>query len=471
MAFAYTPSKWCTSLWRGHIDVSRLAQTIVNKGSARQPDFPRFAQIVHDTLYLRHAPLKSTDTLPEWAATLVDTAEELPQWHTLRAKCALDGFAAGVAATSVLQALLPMIPEAPPSQSPQQGKGQSKPQKDAHPTPSPGQGRDADEADAEQAVRKAVRQACAIATEAVNEAEMAMEPLRDALGIQAGTGVGTHETLQDLAQIRQCYEIVCHNRTLARIAEMAGRLVRLGQAHKKTKIAPAVGGIVDVVMGGDIPLILPSELVGLRAKNRLLRLSALHKVLARQALQYLTEGKETLARGPIIVCVDESGSMEAGEKPEIWAKAVVMALLIMAGKQKRAFHVIGFAHGITFEQTVLPGTMTLETIMGIVNRQSGGGTEFDSPLRAALDMLKTCQTMQKADVVFITDGEASISPDVIADFQAVQQQSGVQLYPILIGKQAARRAVRFQPLSKDLYLVHGSRERDSVTIAPVIMMA
>src|SRR5207249_4537867 len=50
-------------------------------------------------------------------------------------------------------------------------------------------------------------------------------------------------------------------------------------------------------------------------------------------------------RGPMIVCLDGSGSME-GEK-EIWSKAVALTLLEIARRQRRLFRFICFSSADT----------------------------------------------------------------------------------------------------------------------------
>jgi uncharacterized protein with von Willebrand factor type A (vWA) domain len=63
-------------------------------------------------------------------------------------------------------------------------------------------------------------------------------------------------------------------------------------------------------------------------------------------MQYDLIGHETEGQGPIIIAIDESGSMTTdygGMTGEVWSKAVMLALLSIARLQKRDLAVIHFS--------------------------------------------------------------------------------------------------------------------------------
>jgi uncharacterized protein with von Willebrand factor type A (vWA) domain len=57
-------------------------------------------------------------------------------------------------------------------------------------------------------------------------------------------------------------------------------------------------------------------------------------------MKYELKGTEKQAKCPVVVCVDNSGSM-SGDR-ETWSKAVALALLEIATMQKRGFVCIHF---------------------------------------------------------------------------------------------------------------------------------
>ena len=463
MGLIFATSKWADALWAGHCQASRMARQILLTGTDKQAKFGEFANDVHAALYLRHEPQRH-DEAPEWATSLLDQAYDLAEYTNLRARCARNGLAAGVACETLLGALLPLLPEAPkrtPSQTRQRGQDGT-----------PGTGQESGAGPGAQptsedasAVRRALRQALRQAQDAVEEAEASTEAMAEAMGLQAGTGPGHAETLRELDQIRQLWALIRDNPTMRHIAEMAGRLQRLGQAHKRCQVTPAVGRIKGITVGGDLDRLLPAELAGLRSTNRLQRLSTLSKIMGNRAMQYELSGTESLTKGPVIVLVDESGSMQGNGKQE-WSKAVALALLTLATQQKRTCFLAGFDVSIRHEHLFRPQTMTVDDVCQALTAACSGGTDFNVPLRRALQVLHVEPAMNQADIVIVTDGEATIDDDVLAAIATAQEKANVHLYGVLIGRGA--RGESLKHVAATLYRVQEAPQQDSEKVAPLL---
>jgi len=74
------------------------------------------------------------------------------------------------------------------------------------------------------------------------------------------------------------------------------------------------------------------------------------RAVQRQVLQYQLSGNEVLGRGPLVLLLDKSGSME-GPK-DTWATALALALLEHAHAERRPFALIDFNGSVTYETTV-----------------------------------------------------------------------------------------------------------------------
>ena len=61
----------------------------------------------------------------------------------------------------------------------------------------------------------------------------------------------------------------------------------------------------------------------------------------------------------------------------------------------------------------------------------GGGTDFETPLSAALGCLRAAR-YRRGDVVLITDGECRVGPEWLAGFKAEKARLGFALYSVLI---------------------------------------
>ena len=454
MSLVYDTSTWCRSLWKGHLRYSQHARALINQGQAKQKHFDAFADDVHADLYLKNQPVQLD--APAWATNLLNQAHELAEWKTLRARCARNGFAAAVGTEALIEALVPLLPE-PPTQRPQDGAGST------NGTGQPGtQGQAPEQASAQ---RRALRQAMRQATQAVDEAEASTESMADALGIHAGTGPGHAETMHDLNQVRQLWALLRDNPTMRHIAALAGRLKRLGEAHKKCQVTPAVGRIKGITLGGDLDRILPSELAGLRSPHRIQRLATLGRIMGKCALQYEMQGEETLTRGPIVVCVDESHSMRG--EAELWSKAVCLALLQTATEQKRAWHMIGFNWGVTHQHHLEAGQANARILLEALQMRASGGTDFDEPLRQAVLAVRTYPDLQRADLIFLTDGAGHLAPQVVDEINHLRHESGLHVYVIGVGGASADS---LKPIADAIYRVSARADEDSGTIAPVVAL-
>jgi uncharacterized protein with von Willebrand factor type A (vWA) domain len=445
---------WPNSLWKNHLDYSTPARNLVADGRTKQRQFPAFGQDVHSLLYARNRPLaKTKPTPPQWATDLLAEAETLPDWHALRQRVQGNGFAAGFATEAILRGLLSLVPQ----ETQQQKKASGMPDPDDQ--------------------RRALRQAVRGASDIVDKAEGAVDGLLDSFGLHYGTTPGHQETLRDVDELRRLYEVVCTNPRVREIALLAGRLRRLAAAHKRTKVAPATGSIKGITIGGDIERLLPSALVGLRSPTRLVRLLALQTIMERRAFQYDMSGEIPEVQGPLVMCVDRSGSM--GREETLLADAVALALLHIATEQRRAWHLIGFDSpdmrqplsdtnsGITDEHTVKPGEMSVGMLAELfATCYGGGGTNFDQPLLRAMDLIETSAVLRKADVVFLTDGQSYLAPTTAARMHQLRAEQGVQLYCIGVGRNADVSVLA--PVASAYYLLRHHPSRDSGELAPML---
>src|SRR6185295_8006150 len=89
--------------------------------------------------------------------------------------------------------------------------------------------------------------------------------------------------------------------------------------------------IVGVDLSGDLGRVLPHELM--KVTTSPFELEALRRLVERQLMSREHNASEPVGKGPIVVVLDESGSM-AGE-PIHSAKAIALALAWIARQQNR----------------------------------------------------------------------------------------------------------------------------------------
>jgi len=384
--------------------------------------------------------------------------------------CNRNGFAAGVAAEVMLGHLLPHVPEPPPpdKNQPQDGNKDDGAQ-DSIPSatggaegPSSTKGAPTD-ADLRASLRRAAREA----KEAVQEAEAGLEGLGTPLGLSMpGTAVVHDAGPAGLKAIREAHTRLGGSHRLKRICELAGRLERIASSKARSKVKPGVGEVHGIDLGADLSRLLPSELVALRHPR--LRLALLARLLQRRALTYGMQGKEPQARGPVIVLLDESGSMRSGGK-DVWAKAVCLALLSTATRQKRDWHLVSF-NGAIIRETAIPARQaTMADIQAALDHRCAGGTDFNAPIFRAVELLWHSPTMKKADVVIITDGEADLIPETVEVANNLTRTEGVSWFAVGVGPDADTELTSLAPIATSMVRVRDTDDPDP--IVPVINLS
>lgn len=283
-----------------------------------------------------------------------------------------------------------------------------------------GTGMSADTLD-ESGIRQAMRAAIGQATQDIRDAEGAMASLG------YGQGAGTQSFRSAKVAMQLCKKVK-GSRQLRDIVEMAGRLISISRAKRMNRTDYARNEMVGVAPTGDLARILPSEM--LRLTTPVGAADLMHRLLERSAMGYDMKGKEKVGKGPIVLCLDQSGSMSGTR--DTWGKAVALALLDSARTQKRPFGIILYDDYVhTTEVFPDPHNVDPDKLIEILSTFSGGGTSFRQPLERALDIVAQGGKFSKADVVHITDGGASSDGATEAIERA--NKIGCQIYGISIG--------------------------------------
>jgi uncharacterized protein with von Willebrand factor type A (vWA) domain len=220
---------------------------------------------------------------------------------------------------------------------------------------------------------------------------------------------------------------------LKEIAKLAGRFRNLAIRKEKEKVKQGFHEVYDITRGDNITRALPSEYMKL-AKPAL-RLQFLKELADKSILQYEISGKSEKGKGAIVMCIDSSGSM-SGE-PEVWAKSVALALLEVAILQKRNFFCIHFdstpsikhLHTNTF---LKPDNYNIDEVIDLAEYFAGGGTLFHPALKLAKLKIEEQKDFSKADIIFVTDGQSTITDEFSQEFNAWRKRNNVNVYSILI---------------------------------------
>ena len=272
-------------------------------------------------------------------------------------------------------------------------------------------------------------------------------------GLQYGGGAGfwqqvNFDTLEEYAKLLE------NNKELQELAEIMGRFRQAEKEFEEEYYTKKVerqewrpdpigrSEIVGVKMGDNLHNMLISQAALLKhpkTKKIFIKNLAEKKLLEWQfAGQYpydFTEeqeevrqvAKEEEGRGPIIVCVDTSGSM-AGT-PEQVAKTITFALLSIALREKRKCYVITFSIDIMTQNIC-----SIEKLSEFLKYSSGGGTSVEMALREAINQCKS-ETYKNADVLVVSDfGLDDVSHSLKQDIDKLKQENKTKLHSLNIGR-------------------------------------
>ncbi len=138
-------------------------------------------------------------------------------------------------------------------------------------------------------------------------------------------------------------------------------------------------------------------------------------------------------KGPIILCLDTSGSMHG--TPENVAKAIALVLLKIAYAEKRPYMMYNFSGPGNFAKSEYIPTDSNQMIIDVLNligQRFGGGTDVDGPLKAAIKEIET-KDWQKADILMVSDGGFDVSDQLVQDVKNCHQKHGTRFHGLLIG--------------------------------------
>jgi uncharacterized protein with von Willebrand factor type A (vWA) domain len=304
--------------------------------------------------------------LAEWAQKIHSTCSQLPAFERLSQECMGDTDAAATAVETVMAEIGPKM-ESPPS--------------------------DVNEAE----MRKAMLAACEKSSAAIDNQREVTDSLSDIGFRMPGRGSAKGMPMEQIGPRKLAARLKNDDR-LRRIALLAGRFKRIAARKQRAKVRHGADEVTDVEMGSELSRLLPVELAGLLHPRR--RLLLMRDLVEQRALQYHLEGTESLGKGPLVVCLDKSGSMSGAS--DIWATAVAIALLDVAHRQRRQFALLSFDARVKDEVIVKPGEPLPEDALFI---GCAGGTDICKVLSRSLEIIRTNPgVMKKADIVLITDG-------------------------------------------------------------------
>ncbi|MEI0477107.1 VWA domain-containing protein [Brachyspira pulli] len=287
----------------------------------------------------------------------------------------------------------------------------------------------------------------------LNDLKYIQDAFGEDIGLLFDLGIGKL-LKKDIEYIKRLLNLLKENSDIKRLCDTLGRFIKSEEIIKTEKILRKESfrtkikdinseeEIVGITYSKDIHNILPQEKL-LLAEGVLETLFGV-KYFENRLLTFKKEGyidsyydmdieeeiqvKEENKKGPIIICVDTSGSMKG--VPETVAKAITLYLASRAMKQKRDCYLINFSTQIKTIDLTYPNT--IDNLIDFLRLSFNGGTNPIPALRHAIKTMNS-KNYKKSDLLFISDFVFNGFTDEDYKLAEKQKENENKFYSLIIG--------------------------------------
>ncbi|MCJ8267977.1 MAG: VWA domain-containing protein [Psychrosphaera sp.] len=262
-------------------------------------------------------------------------------------------------------------------------------------------------------------------------------------------------SLSDLEQLKRWASYIAADDGVKKLCDLMGRLRRAEKTRHQEWVktiktvqefvpdANSKEEIIGVHMSRDIEHALPHELALLAdeqtsilfdikfIEGRLMcfDMQGMGQQEVAIEVEEMTETDEEDKQGPVIICVDTSGSMQGS--PETIAKAITLFMATRAINQKRSCFLINFSTQI--ETLDLSGNLGMTNVIQFLQRSFHGGTDASPALIHALELMEE-EEYNKADLLMISDFlMASINKNLQTQIATAKLKNN-KFYSLAIGE-------------------------------------
>jgi uncharacterized protein with von Willebrand factor type A (vWA) domain len=221
---------------------------------------------------------------------------------------------------------------------------------------------------------------------------------------------------------------------LREIAEMVGRVTRIALRVQETRVTHPPDEVVGITVGDDLARVLPAETALL--SDPALESQFFLRYAEKRLMQLDLVGRERQGRGPIIVALDSSASMcdrlGRGPSKDAWAKAVTLALLTVARKQKRDVAVVHFSGvGQVKVHEFARGESSPAQLIAMAEFFYGSGTVYAGWMAEALRLAEGSM-FDRADVICVSDAEVGLDDHAAANWNTRRRARDMRCYGVLL---------------------------------------
>ena len=222
-----------------------------------------------------------------------------------------------------------------------------------------------------------------------------------------------------------------NNPQLKDVMTRAGKYMKLAKQKQRQRTKEALDDVDGIEMGGMIDRLTPAELAFLGDDD--FGDDAMRRFAENQMQQMSFFGYRPKSNGPIIVVIDESGSMSGDRIAN--AKALALSMAWVSKNQKRYCALVAFSGGREGRICVLaPGKWDSNALVEWISAFDGGGTSPEVALKTIPEryFVEMGAPKGKTDMITITDGGMGVPKPMIDAFNEWKKREKVHHYGIFI---------------------------------------
>lgn len=229
-----------------------------------------------------------------------------------------------------------------------------------------------------------------------------------------------------------------NNPNISKLVEKLGRNYISEEKKKRPKIDKRMQSeVFGIHKSNDLLRILPSEMINMEDEDlevlfysRYLENNLLTYQLRGNGIEEYTEEKNE-RKGPVVALLDTSGSMDG--IPILKAKALLLAVSKILKKENRSLHIILFGDTNQIQELNILKEEEHKKILKFLSKGYGGGTNFETPLKRGIEIIKEKKDYHKADILLITDGLCGISDNFQKNLIDNKEKFDFSVYTVICG--------------------------------------
>ena len=260
----------------------------------------------------------------------------------------------------------------------------------------------------------------------------------------------------DITQLKKWLDYIKNDKGAQTLCDLLGKIRQLTHSERievANKIIDVPSQYIDsnskeeivgIKLGQELEHVLPSELALLSdpstsilfdlkyIESRLMcfDMAGIQNTMEQIEIEEEVSVQEEDSKGPIVICVDTSGSMHGS--PEAIAKAVTLFLSSTAKKEKRDCYLINFSTGI--DTLDLSGNYSIKTLINFLRKSFHGGTDVAPAINHGIKVMQR-DTYENADMLIISDFVMSYLPENTIKNIDKLRDAGNRFYSLCIGNE------------------------------------